>query len=93
MRKKFQIIIAFVFIIIINACSVGKKYQRPTVQLPNQFDRTAATDSSVAAIEWKNFFKDTTLISLIDSALQNSYDLQLAVKSCRYSKATACCCG
>ena len=80
MRKIFQIIIVFVFIIFINACSVGKKYQRPTVQLPNQFDSTVATDSSVANIEWKNFFKDTTLISLIDSALQNSYDLQLAVK-------------
>ena len=80
MRKIFQIVIVFIFIIFINACSVGKKYQRPTVQLPNQFDSTAATDSSVANIEWKNFFKDTTLISLIDSALQNSYDLQLAVK-------------
>ena len=32
------------------------------------------------AYNGSNFFKDTTLISLIDSALQNSYDLQLAVK-------------
>ena len=80
MRKKFQIIIIFLFIIFINACSVGKKYQRPTVQLPNQFDSTAATDSSVASVEWNSFFKDTTLIGLIDSALRNSYDLQLAVK-------------
>jgi NodT family efflux transporter outer membrane factor (OMF) lipoprotein len=80
MRKLFQIIILFLFIIFINACSVGKKYQRPTVQLPQQFNNTAPSDSSVAGIEWKNFFKDTTLISLIDSALKNSYDLQLAVK-------------
>ena len=46
----------------------------------NNLSNTAPSDSSVAAIEWKNFFKDTTLISLIDSALKNSYDLQLAVK-------------
>lgn len=80
MRKIFQLLIIILFSILINACSVGKKYQRPTVQLPQQFDSTAATDSSIAGIEWRNFFKDPTLISLIDSALKNSYDLQLAVK-------------
>jgi multidrug efflux system outer membrane protein len=80
MRKIFQLLIPILSIVFINACSVGKRYQRPTVQLPQQFDSTAATDSSIAGIEWRNFFKDTTLISLIDSALKNSYDLQFAVK-------------
>ncbi len=80
MRKRFQLLIFILSIVFINACSVGKKYQRPTVQLPQQFDSTAATDSSIAGVEWKSFFKDATLISLIDSALNNSYDLQLAVK-------------
>ena len=80
MKKTLQIITVFVFIIFINACSVGKKYQRPTVQLPQQFNNVAPSDSSVASVEWKNFFKDTTLIRLIDSAINNSYDLQLAVK-------------
>lgn len=80
MQKIFQIITIFIFIIFINACSVGKQYQQPTVQLPQQFNSTASADSSVASIEWKSFFRDTTLISLIDAALQNSYDLQLAVK-------------
>ena len=78
MQKKFHLPI-FLFIFI-TACSVGKQYQRPTVQLPQQFENVAPSDSSVAGIEWKNFFKDATLISLIDSALKNSYDLQLAVK-------------
>jgi multidrug efflux system outer membrane protein len=80
MRKIFQVLIFLVLIISINACSVGKRYQRPTVQLPQQFDNIPSSDSGIAAIEWRNFFKDTTLIGLIDSALKNSYDLQLAVK-------------
>jgi NodT family efflux transporter outer membrane factor (OMF) lipoprotein len=50
------------------------------VQLPQQFENAVSADSSVAGIEWKSFFKDPALISLIDSALKNSYDLQLAVK-------------
>ncbi len=78
MRKKYHL--SIVLFILITACSVGKKYQRPTVQLPQQFGNVAQTDSSVASLEWNKFFKDTTLISLIDSALNNSYDLQLAVK-------------
>jgi outer membrane protein, multidrug efflux system len=80
MRKSFQIILFLITVILISACSVGKKYQRPTVQLPQQFGNTSSSDSGIAVIEWRNFFKDTTLISLIDSALKNSYDLQLAVK-------------
>lgn len=68
-------------IIFISGCTVGKKYQRPTVQLPATFqDSVAASDSGIAAMEWRTFFKDPTLIDLIDTALRNSYDLQLAVK-------------
>ena len=79
MQRKFYLYI-FLLILFINACSVGKEYQRPTVQLPQQFDAAVPSDSGVAAIEWRNFFKDPVLIGLIDSALRNSYDLQLAVK-------------
>jgi NodT family efflux transporter outer membrane factor (OMF) lipoprotein len=79
MLKKFHRYIFFL-ILFISACTVGKKYQRPTVQLPEKFNNTTPPDSSVASVEWKNFFKDTTLISLIDAALKNSYDLQFAMK-------------
>ena len=59
MQKIFQLLILIFLLGFINACSVGKKYQRPTVKLPQQFDNTAQSDSSIAAYEWRNFFKDT----------------------------------
>jgi len=68
MQRKFYLYI-FLLILFINACSVGKEYQRPTVQLPQQFDAAVPSDSGVAAIEWRNFFKDPVLIGLIDSTL------------------------
>ena len=80
MQRLFQIISLFLFIGVIQSCRVGKPYEQPTAPLPQYFGSDAPTDSSVASIEWKSFFKDTTLTRLIDSALQNSYDLQLAVK-------------
>jgi multidrug efflux system outer membrane protein len=79
MLKKFHLYIFF-SILLISACTVGKKYQRPAVQLPQQFGGTTLSDSSVASVEWRNFFKDTVLISLIDAALKNSYDVQFAMK-------------
>lgn len=79
--QRINYLYKLLIIIFISGCTVGKKYQRPTVQLPATFqDSVAASDSGIAAMEWRTFFKDPTLIDLIDTALRNSYDLQLAVK-------------
>jgi NodT family efflux transporter outer membrane factor (OMF) lipoprotein len=62
------------------ACRVGRNYERPPVALPEQYNNTAPSDSSIAAISWDEFFKDATLQQLIGKALKDNYDLQLAVK-------------
>ncbi|NLR81216.1 efflux transporter outer membrane subunit [Chitinophaga eiseniae] len=62
------------------ACRVGRNYERPPVALPQQFGNVAPSDSSIASIEWKQFFTDPALQQLIDSAITGNYDLQLAVK-------------
>ncbi|HVI45807.1 MAG TPA: efflux transporter outer membrane subunit [Chitinophaga sp.] len=63
------------------ACRVGRNYQRPPVELPEQFGNVAPSDtSSIADIEWKKFFEDATLQQLIDKALTGNYDMQLAIK-------------
>ena len=67
-------------VLLLNACVVGKNYERPPVELPQQFSDKAPSDSSIAAVQWRQFFKDTVLVSLIDSAVKGNYDLQLAMK-------------
>ncbi|ACU60264.1 efflux transporter outer membrane subunit [Chitinophaga pinensis] len=65
------------------ACRVGRNYQRPSLALPAQYNDTvsaASADSSIATLEWKQFFTDTTLQGLIGRALSGNYDLQLAIK-------------
>jgi NodT family efflux transporter outer membrane factor (OMF) lipoprotein len=72
------------------ACHMGKDYQRSDLSLPAQFaNTTAPSDSSVADMEWKKFFSDPTLQSLIGHALQNSFDVQLAVKRVEEARAYA----
>jgi NodT family efflux transporter outer membrane factor (OMF) lipoprotein len=64
------------------ACRVGRNYERPALALPAQYNDTVQTtaDSSIATLEWKQFFTDTTLQGLIGRALSGNYDLQLALK-------------
>ncbi|PWV46187.1 efflux transporter outer membrane subunit [Chitinophaga sp. S165] len=84
--KYIRILIVSFFIVAgFAACRVGRNYERPVVALPAQYSDTAvagntAADSSIATIEWKQFFADTTLQGLIGRALSGNYDLQLALK-------------
>ncbi|MEO5562743.1 MAG: TolC family protein, partial [Chitinophagaceae bacterium] len=78
--SKFVIAIALM-ILIVTSCRVGKQYQRPELELPKQFNQISYADtSSIADIEWKNFFTDATLQDLIDKGLKYNHDLLIAVK-------------
>lgn len=73
--------LAITLVILISACTVGKQYQQPELELPKQFQQVSYADtSSIADIEWKNFFTDTDLQSLIQKGLQYNHDLLIALK-------------
>lgn len=76
-------IVSLLIVVGLSACRVGRNYQRPSLTMPAQYNDTVATaaaDSSIATLEWKQFFTDTTLQGLIGRALSGNYDLQLAIK-------------
>jgi outer membrane protein, multidrug efflux system len=67
--------------VVLTACSVGPKYQRPQLELPQQFGTVAFADtSSIADIEWKQFFTDPELQSLIEKGLKYNHDLIIAIR-------------
>ncbi|HEY0679674.1 MAG TPA: efflux transporter outer membrane subunit [Chitinophagaceae bacterium] len=77
---KNQYAILFLLAIGISACRVGKDYQRPSVELPEQYNNvTFADTSSIADIEWKKFFSDPSLQSLIEQGLTYNHDLLVAI--------------
>lgn len=70
---------------ILSACKVSKDVVTPKAGLPENF-RSAATTTpadttSIADLQWKNFFTDVTLQKLIDSAVIRNYDMLIAVKN------------
>jgi NodT family efflux transporter outer membrane factor (OMF) lipoprotein len=70
-----------VMILVISSCKVGKEYQRPELELPNQFNAVSFSDtSSIADIEWKKFFTNPDLQNLIDKGIKYNHDLLIAIK-------------
>lgn len=67
--------------IIISSCNVGKKYQQPKLDLPQQFNAVSFADtSSIADMPVHDFFKDTTLLSLINTGIRYNHNLLVAIK-------------
>jgi len=67
----------------LSSCNVSKDIGRPQAALPDTFRNSGrlADTTSIAAVQWKNFFTDPVLQTLIDSAIGRNYDMQEAVKN------------
>jgi outer membrane protein, multidrug efflux system len=78
---KLKIIIPALLALYISSCKVGKEYQRPELELPQQFNAVSYADtSSIADIEWKKFFTNPDLQNLIDKGIRYNHDLLKALK-------------
>jgi len=70
--------------LLISGCKVGPNYRRPAVNTPGQY-RGIAPDlsnqpvaQSIAETQWEGVFQDEALQALIQEALVNNYDMQIA---------------
>jgi multidrug efflux system outer membrane protein len=71
-------------LLLVAGCAVGPDYKRPTVNAPAAF-RTAASDTnpppsepSFGDVGWWTVFNEPQLQALIEEALTNSFDIQIA---------------
>jgi multidrug efflux system outer membrane protein len=71
----------------LSGCTMIPKYKRPEAPIPGQWPSGAAypatqpadSSSNVMQIKWQEFFTDSKLQKIIETALQNNRDLRLAV--------------
>lgn len=68
------------------SCKVGRDYVRPELAQLDTFRYTGQpageVDSvNIADITWFDFFGDSMLTTLIDSAINNNFDMQTAIKN------------
>jgi len=79
-RKSGLITIAVLFL---TACTVGPKYKRPPVTVPDAYRGLAPeagpqTSTSLADEKWWSVFQDPQLQALIREALSQNYDVRIA---------------
>ena len=73
-------VVALVPLLSLTGCNLGPKYKHPTVQPPPTFyTEDQARQISIADLGWWQLFKDPVLQGLVRVAIENNYDLQLAV--------------
>ncbi|MBL9148686.1 MAG: efflux transporter outer membrane subunit [Phycisphaerae bacterium] len=73
----------------VSGCKVGPEYVRPSVDLPGEFRGASADPASIADLPWWDVFQDPVLHSLIREALDNNYDLRVAVSRIEQARAIA----
>jgi multidrug efflux system outer membrane protein len=75
--------------LLISGCMVGPRYDKPDVEVPNMFRAQIAAPESMsfADLPWFEVFQDEALHALINEALANNYDLQVAVAKIEQARA------
>lgn len=79
-KMKYKLILVIVVLTGMFSCKLPQTMQVPAVKnMPDSF--TVGSDTnSIANLSWRDFFSDTCLIALIDTALNNNPDLAIAMQ-------------
>ncbi len=79
--------IAAILVLCLGSCkSVSVMRQDTLLPMPDQFLSTTDT-TAVTRLNWRDFFDDDNLISLIDTALSNNLDMKIALQRIEMAKA------
>jgi len=68
-------------LLILNGCTLGPKYKRPAVQVPDTFrgpQSASSTNEPLGDEKWWTVFQDSQLQALIREALAQNYDVRIA---------------
>ena len=77
MKKTYRILVVVFMVVGFSACMVGPNYQKPEIVTPENY-RYSTHKDTIHDLVWRDIFKDPVLIQLIDSALVNNFDAQIA---------------
>lgn len=87
MNRIMKIYLMVLTVGILASCKISKDIPSPQAPLPDHYRNTTNNDTaSIAAIDWQTFFTDTDLRHLLNSAISNNYDMQVALKNIESAK-------
>ncbi|KRD08963.1 hypothetical protein ASE21_14020 [Flavobacterium sp. Root901] len=76
--------------VLLSACSVTKKYERPTTLKTDQLyrDQASADTTTIADMPWQSVFKDEKLNALIQKGLDQNLNLKNAIENIVQARAS-----
>ncbi|QQT25801.1 efflux transporter outer membrane subunit [Sphingobacterium spiritivorum] len=89
MNIKFYSASLFLISLILFGCKTERLATHVPVTLPDNYrdsDALKTDTNTIGSIPWREFFKDAMLQQLIDSAIRQNMDMQLAVKNIEASR-------
>jgi NodT family efflux transporter outer membrane factor (OMF) lipoprotein len=76
-----------VLLCVLSGCSLNTDLSIPQLPMPASFpDKSDST--SIANIDWRQYFSDPLLLKLIDTAINNNPDLQIALQRIESSRSS-----
>jgi multidrug efflux system outer membrane protein len=82
MNKHFKTYFAILTLVVLGSCKVSQDISTPQAPLPASYRDAGNTGTaSIADIQWQEFFTDPALRKLINRAIGNNYDMQVALKN------------
>lgn len=77
-QNKISKVAAVIAVILLSSCAMGPDYQRPELELPDQYHSELIQESSsnVGLSKWREFYLDPNLQPLISHALAQNLDLE-----------------
>ncbi len=74
------------FTLLLGGCALTPDYERPELDLPEEWVRTADSREAIANVPWWEIYEDPALVSLIETALARNQDLALTLARMRESE-------
>lgn len=85
MMKKYLYLVLF-FPLIISGCkSLNTNIEIRKQKIPDKYE-TLSDTNNIASTSWRNVFNDSLLVQLIDSAIVNNIDMQIALQKIEMSR-------
>ena len=80
-KRKIQIIYIVFALLIFSGCkTLNTNLTIPEKKIPSSFSSASTDTTSIAEINWRKYFANDILVKLIDTALANNFDLQIALQ-------------
>ena len=88
-QNSIKYIVVLVLPLMLQSCFVAKNYERPELETENLYrtDQLPKDSISMAAVSWREIFKDPQLQNYIDKGLNNNLDIRIAIQNVASAKA------